>query len=368
MQRNDDDKQYVVMKNEFALARHKFNVLEAKAIRMALARVDDRKDVDFYEFEFSFDDIEKMIGKDDDNLSRSFKNIGKKLSEQTIDIRIGDGDADWLYIPMFKKIMYKGGVLTIWFNDELKPYLLDIRTNFLKYDHELTSVFTSVYSIRVYEALKAMYGEKQGKENVFEISLKRFREITDTETKYKSFYNFRERVLDIATKEITEHSDFEISYELKKMGKYYSSVIFYMYEKKIPVVDDVVAVEQIDVPLESGVSDTDFIITLTDLLSVTETCTFSQAEKMYFYYEKDRDKLLENIKKAKAKQGIRNFIGYIWDAKDRQIKDNPPKPKIEKKNNKNDYGYPISKEREQAYLDMEVDYVEDFWPDLEVQE
>jgi len=361
----EKSKQYVVMKNEFALAKHKLNVHEAKAIRMALACIDDRNDTEFCELKFDLKDMDEMMDADEANVSREFKGIGKKLAEQTVDVRIGEGDDDWLYIPMFKKIMYKNGILSIWFNEELEPYLLDVKTNFLKYDHELANIFTSIYSLRIYEALKSMYGEKKGLENEFEIPLKRLREITDTENKYEVFSGFRKKVLDIAMREISLHSDFIISYKPVKFGRQFGSVVFRMDKKQNKVVSSIADFNQ---EVQSEVSDTDFIVTLIGLLSVTEKCSFSQAEKVYLHYEKNKDHLLENIMAGRKKAGIKNFVGYIWDAKDREIKDILPKKKSSNKNKKNDYGYPISDSREQAYVDMQVDFVGNLWPDIEVIE
>jgi len=375
MQTDEKEKQYVVMKNELALARQKLNVHEAKAIRMALSCVDDRNDKEFYEFKYDLNDISSLLDTDKDSAARNFKNVGKTLAEQTVDIRIGDKDSDWLYIPLFKKIMYKNGILHIWFNEELRPYLLDLRTNFLKYDHELAKIFKSIYSIRIYEALKALYGEKKGLTNTFELSVQRLREITDTEEKYKSFSNFRKRVLDVAVAEISNYSDFSVSYELKKLGKAYDVVIFTMTEKEVVIIPEEPTVEA-ELPAESTVSDAEFIFVLTDLLSVTETCTFSQAEKIYLHYDKKRDDLLNNIKFAKKKSGIKNLIGYVWDAKNRELTDQPlskETPKYKKKAKK-DPLEPMSDERLKAYEEHEAaitdpGYMENLfkdWDDIDI--
>ena len=86
----------------------------------------------------------------------------------------------------------------------------------------------SKYSIILYELIK-----DYEKVEIPEMTMKEFRKIFGVEKKYKIMTDLRKRVLDPAVNEInnSENVDFLVSYELKKEGKAYTSIKFYVRPK-----------------------------------------------------------------------------------------------------------------------------------------
>lgn len=87
---------------------------------------------------------------------------------------------------------------------------------FTQYLLEQTANMNSAYSVRLYELLVQWKTAK--KTPVFE--LQQFREQLGVENdEYQRMYDFKNRVLDVAIKEINEVADLKVSYKQKKKGR-----------------------------------------------------------------------------------------------------------------------------------------------------
>lgn len=87
---------------------------------------------------------------------------------------------------------------------------------FTQYLIEQTANMSSAYSVRLYELLIQWKTAK--KTPVFE--LQQFREQLGVEIdEYQRMYDFKNRVLDVAVKEINEVADLKVSYKQKKRGR-----------------------------------------------------------------------------------------------------------------------------------------------------
>jgi len=87
----------------------------------------------------------------------------------------------------------------------------------------------SRYAIILYELIK-----DYEKVEIPEMTIKDFRKLFNIENKYKSrIDNLKTKVLDVAVKELneSENVDFFVSYELKKTGKAYTHIKFYVKPK-----------------------------------------------------------------------------------------------------------------------------------------
>ena len=118
------------------------------------------------------------------------------------------------------------GIIKLQLSNHLKPYLLELKQNFTKY--ELINVLSlrSKYSIRLYELLKSYLWQGGWK-----VSVKEIRELLETEGKYKEFKDFRKRVLNPAIEEINGYTDLQIKMTTLKSGKTISHLHFKIDEK-----------------------------------------------------------------------------------------------------------------------------------------
>ena len=102
----------------------------------------------------------------------------------------------------------------------LKPYLLKLQQEFTKYKLKNILFLHSAYSIRIYELLKQFENTK-----IKQISIVEFREILKIPKSYQTKH-LKPYILEPAKKELSEKTDIKFTYELKKEGRRFKTIIF----------------------------------------------------------------------------------------------------------------------------------------------
>ncbi|MGP1681982.1 MAG: replication initiation protein RepM [Giesbergeria sp.] len=108
------------------------------------------------------------------------------------------------------------GLVKLRFADDVIPLLTDLQSRFTYYALEQVSGLTSVHAVRLYELLIAW--RSTGKTPVFEVADFRQR-VGIAADEYPRMEAFKRRVLDLAIKQINEHTDITASYEQHKRGR-----------------------------------------------------------------------------------------------------------------------------------------------------
>lgn len=102
------------------------------------------------------------------------------------------------------------------FADEVIPLLTDLQERFTQYALSHIAGLTSTYAVRLYEQLIAW--RTTGKTPVIEVTeLRRLLGVEDGE--YPRMTDFKRWALDVAIKQINEHSDITAEYEQHKRGR-----------------------------------------------------------------------------------------------------------------------------------------------------
>jgi plasmid replication initiation protein len=152
---------------------------------------------------------------------------------KTIHIQQGKS---WLITNWLSSAKYVegSGCVELSFDPKLKPYLLDLKEKYTRYQLDIAIQFKSQYSIRLYERLKKeaqIIKEYKHKDN-FEkkYSYEELRIIFSVgEKDYKLFKDFRVRVIEPAVKEISDKSDLNITQvEYLKTGRKITHICFYV--------------------------------------------------------------------------------------------------------------------------------------------
>ena len=149
-----------------------------------------------------------------------------------------------LPIPTVEWTDYDDKVM-IRFNQDIMPYLIELKQNFTKYALSEIMELNSKYSLILYRWLAMNYSQyehysvKGGRraEQVEayrnpSITVKELREITDTINEYTRFQSFENRVLKNAIEEINAHTSFNVSYEKVKKGRSIDSIVFHIEKKR----------------------------------------------------------------------------------------------------------------------------------------
>ncbi|MDM7644474.1 RepB family plasmid replication initiator protein [Lactococcus lactis] len=148
-------------------------------------------------------------------------------------------------IPTVKWNSYNDEVL-IRFNQDIMPYLIDLKKNFTQHALSDIAELNSKYSIILYRWLSMNYNQyehysyKGGRraEQVESyrnpsITVKELREMTDTVNEYKIMNDFTRWILEKPLEEMNAHTSFNVTYEKVKKGRSIDSIQFHIGKKRM---------------------------------------------------------------------------------------------------------------------------------------
>ena len=150
-----------------------------------------------------------------------------------------------LPIPTVEWTDYDDKVM-IRFNQDIMPYLIELKQNFTQYALSDLIDLNSKYSIILYKWLSMNYNQyehysaKGGRraEQVESyrnpsITVKELRVITDTVKDYPRFDNFETWILKKPIEEINAHTHFNVTYDKIKAGRSIDSIVFHIEKKPV---------------------------------------------------------------------------------------------------------------------------------------
>lgn len=219
---------YQVVKHNDLIQNSKYTLTEQEQqIILYLISKIKPEDKELKEYKFNIQDfclicgIDETNGKNYDNLKKTVLNLINKSF--WININGEYISMNWIDKA---KINPKSGIIKIRFDNDMKPYLLELKSHFTAYSLYYTLAMKSKYSIRLYELLKSY---EYLKECTFEVE--EMKKLLDAE-KYKTYADFRVNVLDIAIREINEFGDIHVDWLAEKNGRKYEKINFIIRFKK----------------------------------------------------------------------------------------------------------------------------------------
>ena len=129
-----------------------------------------------------------------------------------------------------------GGILRIRFDEDMRPYLLQLKENFTQYQLIYTLQFKSKYSLRLYELIKSIHFHELEEYNR-RFTLDELRRVMlpkdgkQDKENYKNYKDFRKWVLLPAVREISEYSDQTVEAVPVKDGKKVVAIDFHIKTK-----------------------------------------------------------------------------------------------------------------------------------------
>jgi len=230
--KNLNEKNLVVKSNALIESRSTLSTTEQKIILCLISMINPG-DKDFCKYILKISDFMDIAGVKDKSSYRRIQAYTKKLMEKVIEIRQPNFVLQVCWLSSVKYLTGEG-LVELEFSPELKPYLLELKSHFTQYQLENVMKLKSFYSIRLYELLKQY---ESFNERTFEI--KELRELLGiAEHKYKKYNHFKERVLFTATNEITQKTEFVVSFEEIKRNRKFTKIKFiFKREKKIKTID-----------------------------------------------------------------------------------------------------------------------------------
>lgn len=223
-------REYEVVKANALIQKTRYDLTlqEQKLILFVVQKIKPG-DKEFKKYIFSIQEycqvceITDRSGQNYSNVKKSLKALRDKSFWMTIE----DGSESLMSWLSKVRISEKKGTIEVQLDDDLKPYLLELKSFFTRYKYLYVMAMRSSYSIRLYEVLKSY--ENQGG---IILTLKEIREMLYIEKgKLSRWSDLKRRVIDQAQKEINELTDIQIRYETVKEGRSVNEVGFYVYPK-----------------------------------------------------------------------------------------------------------------------------------------
>ena len=185
----------------------------------------------------------------------------------------------------------------------MKEYFLNLKEHFTMYFLHNVYSFKSAYSIRLYELLIQYYPRISSRY----FSLDFLKDLLELKGRYKRFYDFRKRVIDVAVHEINLHSDIHIKYELKKSSRSVVGVNFMIHSN-------------LNAKLNDNINNEEKVIisnTQSNEENIPKSVKIGRLDnRVYSRMINNNDKDLVDfiISKLEKKEGLENFTGSVLKA------------------------------------------------------
>lgn len=153
----------------------------------------------------------------------------KEIADKSVWISISEEEETllrWIEKPYINK---QDGVVKIKLDNDMRPYLLQLKENFTSYELIWTLHFKSKYTIRLYELIKSIHFHD------LENYTRRYR-VEELKKRlngehYREYRDFKRRVLRPSVEEIDRYSDKTVTFQEIKQGKRVVAVEFTITSK-----------------------------------------------------------------------------------------------------------------------------------------
>ena len=197
-----------------ATSKYKYETNELKLICTLISNIDNQKDKGF--------DIKYMNLRDLNFSEKDITNVEyiTNLCESIMSkpFKIGKGVFNW-----FSGLVYDNGVIEYAFDKRLKPYLLELKDNFTRYNISNILKLRSSYSIQIFELLSQYktIGTRA-------ITIDEFRKLLKIPKTYKN--NDLKRLIEGVQKDLKNNTTLSFEFSFKKLGKSFNSIDFQIFD------------------------------------------------------------------------------------------------------------------------------------------
>jgi plasmid replication initiation protein len=245
----------VVKSNRLVEASYRLGLNEQRIILYAICRCRDEQQgllpnlpvtITADSFAKQFPSIDKT------NVYRQLKEAMDALYERSVTIHDtdpGSGQARVKKTRWISEAAYVDGAgnVQVSFTPEVIKYITRLEVEFTSYQLEKVGNMTSAYAVRVYELL-SQYREIGNRT----LNLKWLRETLGVEPgEYKLTADFIRKVIEVAVKQINDHSDLTVSYKPIKTSRAITDFAFKIKEKRAKLKSSALTDQEIREELEA---------------------------------------------------------------------------------------------------------------------
>lgn len=209
----------VVTANDLIKGKQKMTLREAQLLFIAISQV-VKEDRDFKTYTTTVPELSAFMGIDENSLYRDLKGICKSLCQQVVEVQISGENAPkrkkWKVFSWVQSAEYDNGKLTLRLSDDIKPYLLELESYYSQTFLRTLMTFRSYYATRLYQYLKAVYGEKGGNVEEWNFTCEQLRFLFQIKEKqYTRAYNLIQKTIKPALEELAA-SDYAYVWDYKE--------------------------------------------------------------------------------------------------------------------------------------------------------
>lgn len=223
---------YVVQANNLIGGRQALKLNSAKLIRSAIMQV-VRDDEELKPYVITIKELAKLLGIPASNIYRDIDEITNDIISNPVYVREEKSGKTvrFIKIPWVTRCEYQSDVgVALKLNEELKPFLVNLREHYTQYTLQEVLAMKSVYAIRIFEVLQSKIMNKVlPKEGAdIYVPVQEIRECCGCEGKYPAFGNFKKKVIDRAVNEINRVTMFYTSYSYIKKNRRVTTIVFHV--------------------------------------------------------------------------------------------------------------------------------------------
>jgi plasmid replication initiation protein len=213
--------------NALIEASYKLYASEKRVI-LFLASMIKPEDKDFKRYKLSIKEFAKISGLKHKGEYAQVREITKRLINRFLEIQTPNGILQTSWLSSAEYIEGSGEVI-LQFDSNLKPFLLQLRERFTRYNLGQAIRLKSIYSIRIYELLKQY--EKIGERVMMVDDLRH--KLGLEKGQYRNFNSFKVYVLSSAQSELAEKTDISFEFEEIKIGRRVGKIRFFIKSRQL---------------------------------------------------------------------------------------------------------------------------------------
>lgn len=249
MAENDTKGQMIVKANRLVQAKMPLSRIEHRIVALLISQL-NKEDEEFGFQKIRIKDLKHAADLSAKNLYERAEEICGRLLEKKLEIKTReDGKRVYDGISLMNRCKYKEGqgYIEAKFNEEMKPYLLQLKRRFTMYKAGHFLPLRSTHSMRIFELLKMREGI-----SILRITVDELRDILDLQDSYKYFSHLEHHVIQKAQDEIKEKTDIYFTYDVEREGRSAERIKFFIHQEDEessdkPKMEDRTEVPNIDV-------------------------------------------------------------------------------------------------------------------------
>jgi plasmid replication initiation protein len=208
--------------NALTNARYEYSELQLDLFFFLVSKL--RKEQKNTVYELNIRELSELTGKkyNASYLHKATADMGSRVFEVFT-------EKTYEQLWMFQRVKYLlgQGIIEIKLTEDILPYLFDLKENFTSYELASALRLTSKYAKRIYQLCSQWKDKGETKKYDLE-DFKKMLGLLDEKGngKIKQIGQLREKVLDVAVKQINEHTELHISYSLEKKIRTFKNIVF----------------------------------------------------------------------------------------------------------------------------------------------